>query len=153
MKKLILLCFAVACSTGIFAIPLNPTSPGGTEKILEIFHHNFPEIKNPTITNVGNFYLVYFANEKNNSSCRIYYDSDGKVVQTIRNYTAENLTPFIREKIEAKYKGKEIFMITDVSDENEHFYKVFIQDTKSLWIVNAKDDGTLFILKKYKKSV
>ena len=152
MKKLILLCVVAACSTGIFAVPMDSNSFVGSAKIRKIFHQNFPEISNPTITNVGKFYVVSFTGQENNSSCRIYYDAEGNVVQTIRNYKAEKLTPFIRSKIESKYKGKSIFMVTDVSDENEHFYDVIIQDSKSLWIVHAKDDGTMFVQKKYKRT-
>jgi hypothetical protein len=152
MKKLILFCFAAAFSAGLFAAPLNKKLLDSAEKIREIFHQNFPEIKNPTITNVGEFYIVSFTDLEKNSTCRIYYDDDGKMIQTIRSYTAENFNPFLRQKIESKYKGKKIFMVTDVTDENEHFYKVLIQDSKSLWLVHADDNGALYVQKKYKRA-
>lgn len=153
MKKLLFLCFAVAVSTAIFASPKDSNSFKGAAKVRQVFHHNFPEIKNPSITQVGDFYLVYFANKEANSSCRIYYDADGNVVETISNYTSEQLAPFIRAKVESNYKGKTISMVTDVSNENEHYYEIFLRDATSLWIIHAKDNGTMFIKKKYKSPV
>jgi len=152
MKKLILLCFAASCSFGIFATPLHSASIDASAKIRKVFHHNFPEVTNPTILNVGNFYLVYFADKAANSSCRIYYDADGNAIQTIRNYSAEGLNPFIRAKIDSKYKGKSVFGVTEVADENEHFYDLILQDAKSLWIVHANDNGSMYVQKKYKKA-
>jgi hypothetical protein len=153
MKKLILLATAVIFSAGIFAAPTVTKSIDATAKIRNVFHQNFPEVINPSIVNVGGLYLVYFADEKNNASCRIFYDADGNVIQTIRNYTAEGLTPYVRAKIDSKYKGKNIFGVTDVTNENEHYYEVMLQDDKSLWIVRANDIGSIYVQKKYKRAM
>ena len=106
MKKLIILCFAALCSAGVFAAPSKVVSTDATAKILKVFHHNFPEVSNQSIYHLDNMYMVYFNNEDDNSSCRIYYDSDGNVIQTVRYYTGEKLCPFIRSKLDSKYKGK-----------------------------------------------
>ena len=153
MKKLILLSVAALCSAGIFAAPNFTTSIDATAKIRKVFQKNFPEVTNPSIVNIGEFYLVYFTNKEKNSSCRIFYDNDGNVVETIRNYTAEGLTPFIRAKIDSKYKGKNVFGVTDVANENGHYYEVMLQDEKTLWIVHAEDNGSMYVQKKYKRAM
>jgi len=152
MKKLILLCFVALGSSGIFAAPLDLTSIDASAKIRKVFHHSFPEVTNPTIINAGDFYLVYFADKATNSSCHIYYDAEGNVIETIRNYTAEGLNPFMRAKIDSKYKGKNVFGVTDVADANEHFYEIILQDAKSLWVIHANDDGSMYVQRKYKKA-
>jgi hypothetical protein len=152
MKKLLLLCFAAICSVSIFAAPLAATSIDASAKIRKVFHDNFPEVNNPTISTVGNFYLVYFADKATNSSCRVFYDADGNVIQTIRNYTVEGLNPFIRAKIDSKYKGKSVFGVTDVTNENEHYYQLILQDATSLWFVQANDNGSMYVQKKYKRA-
>jgi hypothetical protein len=103
------------------------------------------------MTKVNDYYIVFFQT-KDNQSCRIFYDEDGNAVQTIRNYEADNLSPFIRTKIESKYKGRKIFMVTDVATENEHYYEILLQDAKSLWVVHARDNGTLYTKKKFKRA-
>ena len=152
MKKLILLCFTAFCSAGIFAAPLHTNSIDATAKIRKVFHQNFPEIKNPSITNVGEFYIVYFANEDSSSSCRIFYDSNGNVIETIRYYTGEELSPFIRAKIDSKYKGKNVFMVTDVANDNEHYYQIILQDSKSMIVIHANDNGQMYRERKYKRA-
>lgn len=152
MKKLILLFFAAIGSLSIFAAPLHLTSIDASAKIRNVFHHSFPEVTNPTIINTGDFYLVYFADKTTNSACHIYYDADGNVIKTIRNYTAEALNPFIRAKIDSKYKGKNVFGVTDVADTYEHFYEIILQNAKSLWVIHANDDGSMYVQKKYKKA-
>ncbi|HZI69515.1 MAG: hypothetical protein ACTHNG_09110 [Ginsengibacter sp.] len=152
MKKLIIFCVAVTCSASVFAAPLRARSVDEISKIRKVFLTNFPEIRNPSIVNVGDYYLVSFIDKKDNSVCRISYDEEGNVIETIRNYSAEGLAPFLRSKINSKYKGKEIFMVTDVSNANEHYYQVILQDAKSMWMVHADDNGSMYVQKKYKRA-
>lgn len=152
MKKLIILLVAAIGSTTIFATSVPKFEPDGSEKIQKIFHHDFPEVSNSSITKADNFYIVSFKNEDNQSLCKIFYDENGNTVQTIRYYEGDKLAPFIRSKIGSKYKGKSIFMVTEVTSEDEHYYEVMIQDAQSLWIVYAKDDGTMHVQKKFKKN-
>ncbi|MEO9070655.1 MAG: hypothetical protein ABI261_06440, partial [Ginsengibacter sp.] len=104
MKKIIFLCATAIFSTGIFASPVRV--PDKSEKIMKIFHHDFPEIINPKIYPVGNNYMIYFKNENDHSSCRIYYDSAGVVLETYKYYSGDELAPFIRAKIIADFKEK-----------------------------------------------
>ena len=153
MKKLILLCMSALFSTAIFASGLDPVLGDASAKILQVFHRNFPEVSNHSISNLGNLYMVYFHSDENNSSCRMYYDSDGNVLETVRYYTGEQLPPFIRAKIESAYKGKSIFMVTEVANENDHHYQVILRDAESMLVVDVKDNGSMHLQKKYKRAV
>ena len=152
MKKLILLCLTAVFSTGIFAIPSPASSADESAKILKLFHHNFPEVTNHSIYNLGDLYMVYFKNEKNNSSCRVYYDPKGNILQTIRYYSRNELCPFIRAKVDERFNGKTILNVTDLTNDNEHYYQIILQDSKSLFIVHADDNGNMEIEKKYKRA-
>ncbi|MEO8822774.1 MAG: hypothetical protein ABI366_04305 [Ginsengibacter sp.] len=152
MKKLIILLFAAIGSTTIFATTVPKVEPDGLAKIERIFHHDFPEVNNSSITKAGNFYIVSFKKEANQSLCKVFYDKNGNTVQTIRYYEGDKLAPFIRSKIRSKYEGKSIFMVTEVASENEHYYEVMLQDAQSLWVVHAIDDGTMYIQKKFKRN-
>jgi|SRR6185437_3838804 len=152
MKKLILFCFAAFCSMSIFSSPLLAASTDASAKILEVFHRNFPEITNRSIYNMGDAYMIFFKNDENNSSGRIYYDNDGNVLETIRYYSGTELSPFIRTKVNSKYKGKDIFMVTDVANDTEHFYQIILEDANTLMVVDADDSGSIHLEKKYKKS-
>ena len=152
MKKIIILCVATFCATGIFATPSTPITPDASAKILKIFHTSFPEVNNQSIYNLGDMYMVYFNNEETNSSCRIYYGPGGKVLETVRYYTGEQLSPFIRAKIDSKFKGKNIFMVTDVTNDHEHYYQVILQDAKTMIVIHANDNGTMYRERKYKRA-
>ena len=131
MKKIIFLCFiAIIASTGIFAMP----GPGAPEMIKEIFYHQFPQIKNPVFFDSGDSYEAYFKND-NDVSGRVCFKLDGKIIKTIKYYKENGLDPFIREKINKKYKGKTIFGISEIQSSTEHFYSIVLQDNKNWFIV------------------
>jgi hypothetical protein len=151
MKKALFLCLIAAGSMSIFATPLHAATDISA-KILKEFHTHFPEVANPTIYHSGDTYTVSFRNSKNNTSGRIYYDSDGNVLETIRYYSEKELSPFIRSKIQSKYKDKSIFMVTDVENDSEHYYQVILENQNSLLVVHVNDNGSMHLEKKYKKA-
>jgi hypothetical protein len=149
MKKIIFLCLASILSTGIFATPL--PDPVTSAKILKLFHQDFPEVTNPQINKAGDYYLVYFKNDSDNFSCRIFYDSDGKIIETIKYYSCEQLAPFIRSKINDIYDGKDITSVTEVTNALNHYYHIILKDSKSMFVVDADINGNVHLEKKYKR--
>ena len=136
MKKIIFACFvAFIATTSVFAAPASIV----TEKVLKIFHDAFPEVKQPTWYNFGNYYEVYFTNA-DNLSCRIDYSPDGIVLSTTRYYTSQNLSPAIRAKVNEKYPGTKIFGITEVSNNVMVIYHIVLEDSK-YWL-NIQSDAT-----------
>ena len=149
MKKIIFLCLASILSTGIFATPL--PDPGTSEKILKLFHQDFSEVIHPQIKKVGDYYSVYFKENANNSSSRIIYDTDGKIIESIKYYSCEQLAPFIRAKIMDAFVGKNITGVTEVANELEHYYQIVLQDSKLLFVVNADINGNILLENKYRR--
>lgn len=151
MKKAFLLCLFAAGSMSIFATSLHAT-PDVSAKILKSFHSHFPEVTNSSIYHNGDTYVVIFKSPDNNSSGRMFYDKDGNLLETIRYYKADELSPFIRSKIASKYKDKSIFMVTDDENESEHFYQVILEDANTMFVVHVNNDGSMHLEKKYKKA-
>ena len=151
MKKALLICLIAAGSMSIFATSVH-ASPDVSAKILKTFHTHFPEVANPSIYQNGDTYVVTFKSRDNNSSGRMFYDKDGNLLETIRYYKEDELSPFIRSKIASKYKNNSIFMVTDVENESEHFYQVILQNTNNMLVVHVNNDGSMHLEKKFKKA-
>jgi hypothetical protein len=149
MKKIFFVFLSIVFSTSIFAAIPPSSSPGKTAKILKLFHLDFPEITNAQISSLGNYYMVHFKNEENKSTCNLYYDTNGNVLETIRYYSGEELAPFLRTKIMTNYEGKTISSVAEVSNINEHYYQIILEDSKSLFIIKADDNGPIYLIKKF----
>ena len=149
MKKIIFLCATAIFCTGIFASPIR--TPNKSEKILKLFHQDFPEVVNPTVFAVGKTYMIYFKNENDHSSCRIFYDSDGAVLETYKYYSCAELAPFLRAKINAQYGGKKITGVTEVTSPVEHYYHIVLEDNQSLFMINVDATGNINLEKKFDK--
>lgn len=148
MKKLIFLCAAsVMFSMSIFAIP----APGAAEKILKLFHREYPAIDKPVFYDFGNSYVVYYE-ENDHCSGRVYYDIDGEIQKTIKYYSESELDPFIRSKIGRKYKGKAIFGVTEFLSDDEHFYRIILHDDHAWYTIKADPTGTMSLVTKLKKA-
>ncbi len=121
MKKILALCLAAILTTAsVSAAPV-------AEKILKIFSTAFPEVTETTWYNYESFYAVFFKNP-DGSTCRIEYDPQGNVLSTIRYYSEEALSPFIRAKVNEKYPRKQIFGITEISSGEELSYHIVLED-------------------------
>lgn len=151
MKKAIFICLIAASSMSIFATPLH-ASPDVSAKILRTFHSHFPEVTNSSIYYNGDTYVVTFKSPDNSSSGRMYYDRDGNLLETIRYYSADGLSPYIRSKIASKYEDKSIFMVTDFENESEHYYQVILENANTMLVVHVNSDGSMHLEKKYKKA-
>ena len=149
MKKIICVCLAAFISaTSIFAAP----APVVTEKVLKVFHDAFPEVKQPTWYSYENYYEVFFTNTDNNMSCRIDYSPDGEVLSTTRYYTEPDLSPVIRAKVYAKYPGKKIFGITEVSNSEKIEYHIVLEDSKHWYNIESNATGNIRLEKKLTKA-
>jgi hypothetical protein len=147
MKKIIFLCLVLAYSGGTFATGL----PNAPEKILKVFHRDFPNVQNQSISLVGDSYLVYFKNENERTAYRVYYNANGDILQTIKYYSGENLSPFIRSKVNSKYKDKTISSVTDVTNDSGHFYQIVLEDSKSWIYLDVNEKGSMQVQKRLKK--
>lgn len=147
MKKIILASVITLFSaTTIFAKPSHLVN----EKVLKVFHEAFPEVTQPTWYNFDNYFEVFFTNA-DNTSCRIDYDPDGNVLSTTRYYTAQGLSPAIRAKVFEKYPGKNIFGVTEVSNNEKVVYHIVLQDEKYWYNIESDATGSIRLEKKLLK--
>lgn len=146
MKKIIFLCLILAYSASTFAAGFP-----APEKILKIFHRDFPHVQNQSISLVGDSYVVYFKNENEKTAYRVYYNTNGDILQTMKYYSAENLAPFIRSKVNSKYKDKTITSVTDVTNDSGHFYQIVLEDARSWIYLDVNEKGFMQVQKRLKK--
>ncbi len=148
MKKLIfLLLAAISFSTATLA----SASPDASERILKLFRSEFPKIEKPVFYDYGDSYMVYFK-ENDSSSGRVYYNLDGEMIKTIKYYSADGLDPFIKAKVNRKYKGKKIFGVTEITTNTDHSYRIVLEDDKKWYTVDADDTGSMSLEQKLKKA-
>lgn len=150
MKKIISLCLVALVSAGVYATPFR--APDSALKIQKIFHQDFPEATFFKVSASGDHYVVYYKETQSESSGRVYYDAKGNIVQSFKYYSGDQLAPFIRAKISKKYVGKTISGVTEVTNDEEHYYQIILQDSKQLFIINADTQGNLHLTDKYKRA-
>lgn len=147
MKKLIanllLLCI-LSTTISSFA------NPPITEQVLKQFAASFPAIENAQWFEGDNYFDVYF--EKNKARYNIRYDRNGKVVSTRNYYSSANLAPFLRAKLAEKFPGKSIFGVTEITNSNEMYYVVVLEDKDTWTNVYSDAVGQFKVLDKLKKA-
>ncbi len=98
MKKFILMCLIpFFSSSNIFAAQ----GPGAPEIIQKSFHKEFPNIEKPDFYKDGDIYTVYFKKGSNVFE-RLYYNSEGEIIKTMKYYYESDLKPFILERVNIK---------------------------------------------------
>lgn len=150
MKKIISLCLAAFVSISIFAAPSR--LPDSSVKIKKIFHQDFPEATYFEVYRTGDDYMVYFKEADSESCGRVYYDANGNITQSFKYYSGEQLSPFIRAKIAKKYSGESIGTVTEVINNEEHYFQIILNDSKQMFIINSDTKGNLQLMKKYKRA-
>ena len=146
MKRIAVLLIVLFCSASVtMAKP-----PIVNDAVLKAFARSFPKVVGATWCESGDWYEVYF--EENNIKCRIKYDGDGSIISTRRDYTEENLCPFLHARVNEKYPGKKIFGITEVMSGDTTNYIIILEDEKHWYHVLADSNGQLSLQKKFVKA-
>ena len=148
MKKILIAGMVILFSaTAAFA----NREPDVTAKVLKVFREAFPEVKQTTWYDFDDYYEVFFKTDKN-SSCRIDYSPDGIILSTTRYYTGEELSPVIKAKIGEKYPGKNIFGVTEVSNNDKLTYHIVLEDSTYWYNIETNATGSSRLEKKLVKS-
>lgn len=150
MKKIISLCFIALFSAGIYAAPVRV--PDSAVKIQKIFNQDFPEATFSQVSSAGDNYMVYYKESQNECSGRVFYDAKGNILQTYRYYSGDHLTPFIRARINKKFKGEDIYGVTEVTNSEEHYYQIVLKNSSQLFIIHSDAEGHLTLIHKYKRA-
>lgn len=147
MKKVLsMVLLACLISTTILATKL----PDPKDKIIKIFMGQFPKSSNAQFYNYGDSYMVYYT-INDHSSGRAFYNLDGSLIKNISYYSALELSPFIKNGLSEKFKGKDIFGVTETEMKGEHTYQVTLQDKEHWYMALCDDYGNINLEKKYKK--
>ncbi|GAB3424682.1 hypothetical protein [Niabella aquatica] len=147
MKHLILsTAVMLSLSFNAFAVPKEPAG----EKAQKAFYMIFKEADHVKWSNTGKQYNAYFVAD--NIKTRATFDSKGNLVQTIRYYGEEHLPGNVLYNVKKTYKGKQVFGITEVSNQNGVHYRIVLRDEKSYTHINANNTGETEVVSKYKRA-
>ncbi|HEV7331560.1 MAG TPA: hypothetical protein VGN63_11020 [Flavisolibacter sp.] len=147
MKKSIanlLVIFAVSVASMSFA------NPPVTEKVLKQFSASFPTVMDAKWFEGDNYFDVYF--EKEEVKYNIRYDRNGKVLSTRNYFPGSKLSPFLKGKVAEKFPEKTIFGVTEITNSEEMYYVIVLEDKNTWTNVRADATGQLTILEKLKKA-
>ena len=144
MKKLLLNLVLIGAVSFAFAMP--PVS----EQVLKQFSSTFPSVKDAKWFENENYYDAYF--EKDEVKYHIRYDRNGKIISTRNYYAGKKLCPFIKAKLAEKYADKTIFGVTEITNSDEMYYVVVLEDANSWTNVQVDATGRFTVLAKLKKA-
>jgi hypothetical protein len=144
MKKMLFSLLLIGAVTVAFATP--PVN----EKVMKQFQSVFPAVENARWFESDGHYDVYF--EKENTKYQIRYDENGKILSTRNYYPGSKLCPFIKAKLNEKFADKSIFGVTEITNSNEMYYVIVLEDEDTWTNVQADAIGQLRTLTKMKKA-
>lgn len=147
MKKLIL--SAAVLLTVTFSSFAASTDPLVNEKAQKTFHETFKDADDLSWSNAGSNYEALFTID--GIKTRALIDAKGNLIQTIRYYGADKLSPVVLASIKSAYKGKDIFGITEVTNKNGVNYRIILKDSKHYTHINANSAGETELVKRYKR--
>jgi hypothetical protein len=144
MKKM----FAVF--TLLVSVSLAFANPPVTEKVLQKFKESFPAIQEVKWYEGNDYYEAYF--EKDGVKYHLLYNPDGKVTGSRNYYTADKLSPFLKAKVGEKYPGKTIFGVTEITNSDEMYYVLALEDDTTWTNIRMDATGQIHQLEKMQKA-
>jgi hypothetical protein len=134
MKKTLMLAAALLVSVSLLY--------AGTENKMEkLFKETFPTASNASWIKDDNGYMVSFT--QNGTLTRVSYTNKGKFVSSLRYYQGKDLPTNILMAVKSKYKGKDIFGVTEYTSTDEVIYYIKLYDGTDYYSVKALSDGTV----------
>lgn len=147
MKQILFaaLLFATVASTAATPLGEKPT-----EKVLKAFKETFTNAEKVTWHDLEDNYQADFW--QNSINVKAKYDEDGNLLETIRYYFEKDLPPNILAKLKKKYTDKEVFGVTEVTNENDVSYYISLKDDKNWYNVKSDAFGNVQLVDKYKRA-
>ncbi|MFT3902383.1 MAG: hypothetical protein QM727_04385 [Niabella sp.] len=147
MKKFILLA-AVAVTFSLSAMAAT-SDPIGNEKVEKTFNELFKGAQNVQWYNSGKYIMAHFVT--GDVRTRVRLDEEGKLLQTIRYYGESELPTHIVASLKENFSGKNVWGITEVSNEKGIVYHIVLKDAKHWYNVISNADGEMNLSKKFKR--
>lgn len=127
------------------------TPPEVNDKVLKAFNETFTNAKDVTWEEFANNNCQ--ANFKMNEIIvKVLYDDNGNLLQTMRYYTEKNLPPNILAKLKKKYPGKDVFAVTEITNDTELSYNITLRDENNWYVVKSDYLGNLQQTSKFKNA-
>jgi hypothetical protein len=145
MKKLFLVAGLMA---GMFAFAAPAPEP--TEQVLKAFKETFSSAKEITWHSYADFTQANF--RQNQIQVRAQFSDDGTLLKTIRYYGESELQANIVAKLKKKYKGKEIFGVTETMADNDVQFIINLKDDENWYTVKSDMYGNLETVSKFKRA-
>jgi len=135
MKKhfLFSLMLAFGCLSQVQAAPGRP--------LLDLFASMFPDAKYVTWTEDHGHHVVSFT--QGETSSRIWFDQDGSLVYSLKYCPEANLPIKIVSAVKKKYKGRQIYGFTEVTNKTGTRYEILLSDDKKWYCINVNDLGDI----------
>jgi hypothetical protein len=147
MKNLILSAAVMfSLSFNASAAPKEPAS----EKAQKTFYTIFKDAGNVSWSNTGRQYNAFFV--AGNIKTRAIFDAKGNLLQTIRYYGEEQLPENVLYSVKKAYKGKEVFGVTEVSNQYGVGYRIVLKDAKHYTHININNMGETEVVSRYKRA-
>ncbi|MBZ4189566.1 hypothetical protein [Niabella beijingensis] len=146
MKLFIL---TAALSLGLNAMAAVPADPTVNEKVLKTFNQVFTEAQDVQWSTTAHYSEASFRSDA--VSTRAMIDNNGVLIRTIRYYKESNLPSAVLYKIKKNYEGKEVYGVTEITNNEGTTYHVVIRDSRNLYKVTVDDSGTVQQTAKYKR--
>jgi len=146
MKKII---YLAVLMTGLVATAA--ATPDVSEKVKKAFNETFSSAQNVTWQEFENKNAQ--ANFKQDEmTIKAMYDKEGNLLETIRYYNEKYLTPNIIANLKKKYPGKEIFGVTEITNENDISFYITLKDDKNWYTVKSDPYANLGQINKFKNA-
>ena len=85
----------------------------------------------------------------NDVKTRATFDTKGNLIQTVRYYKEDKLSPVVLAGVKSSFAGKEIHGVTEVSNKNGVNYRIVLKDNKHYTHINANSTGDTEVVSKY----
>ena len=146
MKNLILsAAFILTLAFNAAAAPKEPVN----EKVQHTFNQIFKEALDVKWSNIGNRFEAFFTSD--GIKTRATLDVKGNLIQTIRYFGEDNLPANVLYGIKKEYRSKEIFGVTEVTNQLGVNYRIVLKDDKHYTHINANSKGETEVVSKYKR--
>lgn len=126
------------------------------QKLIDTFSKLYPHAEQVSWHETNNDYLVYFKDR--GVRVRIVYAKDNSAVNITRYYEKEHLPYYILLILDKKFRDKEIFGITEISElgstgnMQQLNYFITLHDDKKWYTVRIDDSGNATLIKKFNKA-
>lgn len=144
MKKIAFLAIAALLSAGVYA-----NAPTVTEKVLKAFHETFADAENISWYETNNQYSVRFS--QSDVRYIVYYNTNGKIVASMRFYDPSLLPVNILSGLKAYYPSKSLFGVTEITTGGNVAYFIKAEDSKYLYTIKADGYGNSEIYETLRK--